>query len=101
VIAIDSVGYFIPAPEADVRILLLGLSPKGFTMNRSIPHCRVTTTTHKTLRGQRVLILMGKDFTRKFIGISIKEARMVSSLLDLAVFFPCSNQVVQVMHVNC
>jgi len=65
-----------------------GLIAKGI-LNDPIPHCHiVTTTTHKTLRGPRGgMILMGKDFENPF-GIRLKNGnlRMMSSLLDLAVF---------------
>jgi glycine hydroxymethyltransferase len=59
----------------------------------------VTTTTHKTLRGPRGgLILMGKDFENK-MGLTTPkgEIRMMSSLLDLAVF--PGNQGGPLMHV--
>ena len=65
-----------------------GLIAKGL-LNDPIPHCHiVTTTTHKTLRGPRGgLILMGKDFENPF-GLKTPkgEIRMMSSLLDSAVF---------------
>ena len=65
-----------------------GLIAKGI-LNDPIPHCHiVTTTTHKTLRGPRGgMILMGKDFENPF-GIRLKNGklRMMSALLDLAVF---------------
>ena len=65
-----------------------GLIAKGI-LNDPMPHCHiVTTTTHKTLRGPRGgMIMMGKDFENPF-GITLKsgKARMMSSLLDSAVF---------------
>lgn len=65
-----------------------GLIARGL-LNDPLPHCHiVTTTTHKTLRGPRGgLILLGKDFENPF-GIKTPkgEIRMMSSLLDLAVF---------------
>ncbi|CEN33223.1 serine hydroxymethyltransferase [Capnocytophaga canimorsus] len=65
-----------------------GLIAKGL-LNDPIPHCHiVATTTHKTLRGPRGgLILMGKDFENPFGLKTLKgEVRMMSSLLDSAVF---------------
>lgn len=65
-----------------------GLIARGL-LNDPLPHCHiVTTTTHKTLRGPRGgLILLGKDFENPF-GLKTPkgETRMMSSLLDLAVF---------------
>ncbi len=76
-----------------------GLIAKGL-MNDPIPHCHiVTTTTHKTLRGPRGgLILMGKDFENP-MGLKTPkgEIRMMSSLLDLAVF--PGNQGGPLMHI--
>jgi glycine hydroxymethyltransferase len=67
--------------------------PAGFIarglLKDPLPHCHiVTTTTHKTLRGPRGgLILLGKDFENPF-GLKTPkgEIRMMSSLLDMAVF---------------
>jgi len=65
-----------------------GLIAKGLLAN-PLPHCHiVTTTTHKTLRGPRGgMIMMGKDFENPF-GLKTPkgEVRMMSSLLDMAVF---------------
>ncbi len=80
----DSVGALLLADISHPA----GLIAKGL-MNDPIPHCHiVTTTTHKTLRGPRGgLILMGKDFENPF-GLKTPkgEVRMMSSLLDAAVF---------------
>jgi glycine hydroxymethyltransferase len=76
-----------------------GLIAKGL-MNNPIPHCHiVTTTTHKTLRGPRGgMIMMGKDFENLFGLTTPKgELRMMSSLLDLAIF--PGNQGGPLMHI--
>ncbi len=80
----DSVGAILMADISHPA----GLIAKGI-LNDPIPHCHiVTTTTHKTLRGPRGgLILMGKDFENPWGLTTPKgEIRMMSSLLDLAVF---------------
>ncbi|MEJ5994806.1 serine hydroxymethyltransferase [Pedobacter sp. Du54] len=65
-----------------------GFIAKGLLAN-PLPHCHiVTTTTHKTLRGPRGgMIMMGKDFENPW-GLKTPkgEPRMMSSLLDMAVF---------------
>lgn len=65
-----------------------GFIAKGLLAN-PLPHCHiVTTTTHKTLRGPRGgMIMMGKDFENPW-GLKTPkgEVRMMSSLLDMAVF---------------
>lgn len=80
----DSVGAILLADISHPS----GLIAKGL-LNDPVPHCHIiTTTTHKTLRGPRGgLILMGKDFENPF-GIKTPkgEVRMMSSLLDGAVF---------------
>jgi len=91
----DSVGAILLADISHPS----GLIAKGL-MNDPIPHCHVvTTTTHKTLRGPRGgLILMGKDFENPFGLTTPKgEIRMMSSLLDLAVF--PGNQGGPLMHI--
>ena len=80
----DSVGAILMADISHPA----GLISKGI-LNDPIPHCHVvTTTTHKTLRGPRGgMILMGIDFENPF-GLKTPkgETRMMSSLLDSAVF---------------
>ncbi len=91
----DSVGALLLADISHPS----GLIAKGL-MNDPIPHCHiVTTTTHKTLRGPRGgLILMGKDFENPWGFTTPKgEIRMMSSLLDLAVF--PGNQGGPLMHI--
>ena len=91
----DSVGAILLADISHPA----GLIAKGL-MNDPLPHCHiVTTTTHKTLRGPRGgLILMGKDFENPFGLTTPKgEIRMMSSLLDLAVF--PGNQGGPLMHM--
>ena len=91
----DSVGALLLADISHPS----GLIAKGL-MNDPMPHCHIiTTTTHKTLRGPRGgLIMMGKDFENPF-GIKTPkgEIRMMSSLLDLAVF--PGNQGGPLMHI--
>jgi len=91
----DSVGALLLADISHPS----GLIAKGL-LNDPIPHCHiVTTTTHKTLRGPRGgLIMMGKDFENPF-GLKTPkgEIRMMSSLLDLAVF--PGNQGGPLMHI--
>ena len=65
-----------------------GLIARGL-LNDPLPHCHVvTTTTHKTLRGPRGgMIMMGQDFENPMGQKTPKgELRMMSSLLDMAVF---------------
>jgi glycine hydroxymethyltransferase len=91
----DSVGAILMADISHPA----GLIAKGL-MNDPIPHCHiVTTTTHKTLRGPRGgLIMMGKDFENPWGLTTPKgEIRMMSSLLDLAVF--PGNQGGPLMHI--
>jgi glycine hydroxymethyltransferase len=91
----DSVGAILLADISHPS----GLIAKGL-LNDPLPHCHiVTTTTHKTLRGPRGgLIMMGKDFENPF-GLTTPKGdiRMMSSLLDLAVF--PGNQGGPLMHI--
>ena len=91
----DSVGAILLADISHPA----GLIAKGL-LNDPLPYCHiVTTTTHKTLRGPRGgLIMMGKDFGNPFGLTTPKgEIRMMSSLLDLAVF--PGNQGGPLMHI--
>ncbi|WP_291144510.1 serine hydroxymethyltransferase [Flavobacterium sp. UBA7680] len=91
----DSVGAILFADISHPA----GLIAKGL-LNDPIPHCHiVSTTTHKTLRGPRGgLILMGKDFENpQGLKTPKGEIRMMSSLLDLAVF--PGNQGGPLMHI--
>lgn len=80
----DQIGAFVMADIAHPA----GLIAKGL-LNSPFEHCHfITTTTHKTLRGPRGgMIMMGKDFENPF-GIKTPkgEIRMMSSLIDTAVF---------------
>ncbi|MEC4116422.1 serine hydroxymethyltransferase [Myroides phaeus] len=91
----DSVGAILMADISHPA----GLIAKGL-LNDPVPHCHIiTTTTHKTLRGPRGgMIMMGKDFPNPF-GIKTPkgEVRMMSSLLDSAVF--PGNQGGPLMHI--
>lgn len=79
----DEIGALLMADIAHPA----GLIAKGL-LNNPIPHCHiVTSTTHKTLRGPRGgIIMLGEDFEnpwgKKFKG----KPRMMSRILDSAVF---------------
>lgn len=80
----DSVGALVMADISHPA----GLIAKGL-LSSPFDHCHfVTTTTHKTLRGPRGgLILVKKDFENPFGITGPKgEIRMMSQLIDLAVF---------------
>jgi glycine hydroxymethyltransferase len=82
--AADAVGAILLADIAHPA----GLIAKGL-LNNPLLHCHiVTSTTHKTLRATRGgIIMLGQDFENPF-GIKTPkgELRMMSSLLDSAVF---------------
>ena len=83
----DKVGAMVMADIAHPA----GLIAKGL-LNSPFEHCHfVTTTTHKTLRGPRGgLILMKSDFENPMGLKGPKgEVRMMSALIDLAVFPGC------------
>ena len=80
----DSVGALVMADIAHPA----GLIAKGL-LNSPFDHCHfVTSTTHKTLRGPRGgIILMKSDFENPWGITGPKgEVRMMTSLIDLAVF---------------
>jgi glycine hydroxymethyltransferase len=80
----DKIGALVMADIAHPA----GLIAKGL-LSSPFEHCHfVTTTTHKTLRGPRGgLIVMKKDFENPWGLTGPKgEIRMMSSLIDLAVF---------------
>ncbi len=82
--AADQVGAILLADIAHPA----GLIAKGL-LNNPLEYCHiVTSTTHKTLRATRGgIIMLGKDFENPFGLKSPKgEIRMMSSLLDSAVF---------------
>lgn len=80
----DKIGAILMADIAHPA----GLIARGI-LNDPLPWCHiVTSTTHKTLRGPRGgIIIMGKDFENPWGKTTPKgEIRMMSSLLDSAVF---------------
>lgn len=80
----DKIGAFVFCDMAHPA----GLIAKGL-LNSPFDHCHiVSSTTHKTLRGPRGgIILMKKDFENPFGLKDVKgNARMMSNLLDMAVF---------------
>jgi glycine hydroxymethyltransferase len=80
----DEIGALVWADIAHPA----GLIAKGL-LSSPFAHCHfVTSTTHKTLRGPRGgVIMMGKDFENPFGQKDPKgNIRMMSNLLDLAVF---------------
>ena len=64
----DEVGAFLHADIAHPS----GLIAKGF-LSDPVPYCHViTSTTHKTLRGQEAVYNDGKDFDNPF-GLKLKK----------------------------
>ncbi|MBX2980690.1 MAG: serine hydroxymethyltransferase [Flavobacteriales bacterium] len=89
----DYAAFRAIADEVGALLLADVSHPAGLIaaklLNDPLPHCHiVTTTTHKTLRGPRGgLIMMGRDMENPW-GLKTPkgETRMLSSLLDSAVF---------------
>jgi glycine hydroxymethyltransferase len=80
----DKIGAFVLADIAHPA----GMIAAGL-LNSPFDHCHfVTSTTHKTLRGPRGgIIMMKHDFENNWGAVGPKgETRMLSQLLDLAVF---------------
>lgn len=79
----DEVGALLMADIAHPA----GLIATGL-LNDPFPHCHViTSTTHKTLRGPRGgIIMMGKDFENPFGQLFKGKPKMMSKVLDGAVF---------------
>lgn len=80
----DKIGAILMADIAHPA----GLIARGI-LNDPLPYCHIiTSTTHKTLRGPRGgIIMIGKDFENPWGKTTPKgEIRMMSSLLDSAVF---------------
>ena len=79
----DEIGALLMADIAHPA----GLIAKGL-LNNPLPHCHIiTSTTHKTLRGPRGgIIMMGKDFENPFGQTFKGKPKMMSRVLDAAVF---------------
>lgn len=79
----DEVGAVLMADIAHPA----GLIAKGL-LNNPMPHCHiVTSTTHKTLRGPRGgIIMLGNDFENPFGKKRAGKLKMMSELLNSAVF---------------